>query len=61
VGRAVLRLVEEGPAAVAARLEALPAAVEHRGHGDADEPSAETVDAVRLGLELRGLADEDDS
>ena len=56
MGRAVLRLVEEGPAAVAARFEALPAAVEHRGHGDADELAAEAVDAVGFGLEPRGAA-----
>src|SRR5262245_60728644 len=60
VGRTVLRLVEEGPAAVAARLQAPPAAVEHRGGRDADEPSAEPVDAADLGLETRCTGLEDD-
>ena len=60
MGRAVLRLVEEGPAAVATRLQARPTSVEHRGHGDADESPAQAVDAAGPGLELRSFVDEDD-
>src|SRR5437773_11134233 len=49
MGRAVLRLVEERPAAVAARLQALPAAVERRGPGHAAELAAQAIDALGAG------------